>query len=73
MCKNLGVTPEYVLHNMTYQNVMLFSHATPTYESKKEDKKGNKNGTQWEWDDSLDANNPDNFNDEPTGKVTTIH
>ena len=43
---------------MTYESVMLYSFATPTYNNKtKEDR------NKLPYDDSLDANNPDNFND----------
>ena len=49
----LNTTPEYVLYEMSYENLILFSHAVPVYDDEKE----------VEWDDSIDANNPDNFND----------
>lgn len=65
VCKNLNVPPDYVLHEMTYQNVMLYSHATPSYKSEKKEKGR-------EWDESLDANNPANNNTED-GKVTSLH
>ena len=49
-------TPDYILHGISYQNLLLYNKAIPTYNTdpKKEEK---------EWDDRLDANNPDNFND----------
>lgn len=37
---------------MSYVNLILYSRATPLHDDVEE-----------EWDDSLDANNPDNFND----------
>ncbi|MCM1079697.1 MAG: hypothetical protein NC344_10200 [Bacteroidales bacterium] len=59
---------------MTYQNVMLYSHATPVYDSKSGGKRdAKKEKDTFEWNDSLDANNPDNFTDEPTDKVKEIH
>lgn len=53
--KNLGVTPDYVLNEMSYINVPMYGYATPRYDSKKRKEAD-------EWDDSIDANNPDNFN-----------
>lgn len=59
VCKNIGVTPDYILYEMTYENVLMYSHATPTYESDDDITDDNKkNGFRPE----LDANNPDNFN-----------
>lgn len=49
--KNLNTTPEHVLYEMSYQNLLMYSAATPHYDDVKDD-----------WDDSIDANNPDNFN-----------
>jgi hypothetical protein len=56
VCKNIGCTPDYAMHQMSYANVILFSRATPTYDDVKEsnDKK--------KFDESLDANNPANIN-----------
>lgn len=48
--KNLNVPPEYVLYEMSHDNLLLYSKATPSYYDEKD-----------EWDDTLDANNPDNF------------
>lgn len=36
---------------MTFENLLLYQRATPLYDDKKED----------DWDESKDANNPDNF------------
>lgn len=55
--KNLNVPVETVLYDMSWQNLVLYSSATPQYNDEKDSKK--------EWDESLDANNPDNFADEP--------
>lgn len=40
---------------MSYQNIIMYGAATPSYDDEKDD-----------FDDSIDANNPDNFktNDE---------
>ena len=59
-CKNLGVTPDYVLHAMTYENMIMYGFATPTYDLDDKD----------DWDESLDANNPDNFKGLAEGDVT---
>lgn len=48
--KTLNTTPEYVLYEISYANLVLYTKATPYYDDEKDD-----------WDDSIDANNPDNF------------
>ena len=53
--KNLGVPVEHVLYDMSYANLLLYSAATPQYDDEKDD-----------WDDSIDANNPSNFNNQNT-------
>lgn len=50
--KNLNVSPNYVLYEMSYENLLLYSKATPCYDDEKD-----------EWDEALDANNPNNFKD----------
>lgn len=47
-------TPEYILHGISYKNLILYSSAAPSY--------GDTKDGDDEWDDSIDANNPDNFN-----------
>lgn len=60
MAKNLGVPPDYVLNEMSYENLIMYGNATPTFDSdKKED----------DWDDSLDANNPANFSQESEEEI----
>lgn len=49
--KSLGVTPEHVLFEMSYKNLLLYAAAIPQYDDEKDT-----------WDPKLDANNPDNFN-----------
>ena len=63
------MTPNYVLDEMSFLNVLMYGHATPEYDIKKNKKKS---GTI-EWDetwDAIDANNPANFND--TDKEITV-
>ncbi len=48
MCKNVGVTPHYVLHETTYENLVLYGYATPVYDSDDKD----------EFDERIDANDP---------------
>ena len=48
--KSLGVTPEHVLFEMSYKNLLLYAAAIPQYDDEKDN-----------WDPKLDANNPDNF------------
>ena len=62
-CKNLRVTPEYVLHELTYENLVMFGYATPIFdpdEHKKEE----------DWNPALDANDPDNNKEQGDGEVT---
>lgn len=49
--KSLGVTPEHVLFEMSYKNLLLYAAAIPQYDDEEDN-----------WDPKLDANNPDNFN-----------
>ena len=53
--KSLGVTPEHVLFEMSYKNLLLYSAAIPQYDDEED-----------EWDPKLDANNPVNFNKHKT-------
>lgn len=46
------MTPDYVLYEMSYENLTLYTAATPQYDDEKDD-----------WNPALDANNPDNFKD----------
>lgn len=43
-------TPEYVLYEISYANLIMYGAAVPSFDDEKDD-----------WDDSIDANNPDNF------------
>lgn len=47
MCKNIGCTPDYVLYEMTYENLIMYGYATPSYDPDEKD-----------WDEDIDANNP---------------
>ena len=49
--KNLGVSPHYVLYEISYENVIMYGKATPSYNDLKEKA----------WDPTLDANDPNNF------------
>ena len=52
--QGLGITVEDVLYKWSYENLLLMSRATPSYDVKKKDDKP-------EWDESKDANIPENF------------
>lgn len=52
-----GLTPDYILYEISYANVALYSSIIPSYDSKK--KKDNP-----KFDASKDANNPDNFKED---------
>lgn len=49
--KLFDTTPDYVLYELSYENLIMYSCAAPHYDDVKEET----------WDDRLDANNPDNF------------
>lgn len=51
--KNLNVSPDYILYDISYENVIIYTRATPQYDDEKQ-----------EWDERLDANNPNNFNND---------
>ena len=54
LSQSTGIPVYDVLYKWSFENILLFSRATPSYdvEEEKEEK---------EWDERLDANNPDNF------------
>lgn len=45
-------TFEEILDEMTFENLLLYQRATPLYDDEKDT-----------WDESKDANNPENFKD----------
>lgn len=47
-----GMTPEYILYEISYANVALYSSIIPSGQNKKKEQ---------DFDASKDANNPDNF------------
>jgi len=49
------MTRQEILYEVSWANLNLFSSAIPDYNTKKDD----------DFDDSIDANNPDNFSDGP--------
>lgn len=57
--KLFDTTPDYVLYEMSYENLIMYSCAVPHYDDEKEK----------EWDESLDANNPNNFMNDNESEV----
>lgn len=55
MAKSFGVSFDYVLYDLSYYNMLMYGFATPSYSKKEKEEE--------QWDDSIDANNPANFND----------
>ncbi|MCC8154803.1 MAG: hypothetical protein LIP01_11760 [Tannerellaceae bacterium] len=45
-----------VLYNLSYQNLIMYSSVLPSYDDEKDEEP--------EFDELLDANNPDNFSDD---------
>lgn len=64
VAKNYSLTPDYVLYEMSYANMILYSSVIPSYEDLKNSKTTKPDGAP-KYDERLDANNPDNFK---TGK-----
>ena len=54
------MTTEQVLYDYSYANLTLYSAATPQFDDEQPAK---------DWDASLDANNPDNFNNDEEEEV----
>lgn len=50
-----GISIHDVLYTWSFENLLLFSRATPSYDTDSEEEK------EEEWDERLNANNPDNF------------
>lgn len=60
LSQNTGLSIDDILYKWSFENVLLFSRATPSYDTdSKEEKNKNK------WNPALDANNPDNFSINP--------
>lgn len=57
MCKEMAATPDYILYEMTYENLLLYSYAIPVYDPDDD------------WDEGVNANNPDNFKKMDEGRV----
>lgn len=57
MVKAFNITPDYVLHEMSYANMLLYSASLPTYRKPKTEDK--KTGEQQE---TIDAGDPRNKN-----------
>ena len=53
-----GLMPEKILYEMSYQNIALLNAVIPAINSSKSESSA-------KYDDKTDANNPDNFKDEP--------
>lgn len=62
--KNMGVTPEYALYEMSYVNLILYGAVTPSYDDAETGEKG--------FDATLDANDPRNFRGEENETVIKI-
>lgn len=61
------MTPDYILHNISYQNLLLYAAATPSYDTNKEKKEGQ--NEDLEWGGPLDWSNPENFNDSTNDRM----
>jgi hypothetical protein len=57
-----SMTPDYILYEMSYVNMALYSSILPPMDSPKSKKENS-------FDESTDANDPDNFNNDETETV----
>lgn len=57
MAKGFGLLPEYVLHQMSYANAMIYCATLPTYES---DEEGSQKGADREKNEIINADDPAN-------------
>lgn len=55
LSQSTGLSIDDVLYNWSYENVLLFSMSTPSYDTDKDDPDDNK------WVEALDMNNPSNI------------
>lgn len=55
-----GLTPEIILYDFTYQNVALYNAVIPPIKPANK-----KDGPESKYDASKDADNPNNFSNEP--------
>lgn len=46
----MNTTPDHILYEMSYENMVMYSAATPSYDDERDD-----------WDEGIDANDPNNF------------
>lgn len=58
MAKGFGLLPEYVLHQMSYANAMIYCATLPTYDSD-DDEKNNKEADRKE-NEIINADDPAN-------------
>ena len=61
------MTPDYILHEISHQNLLLYAAATPSYDTDKEKKEDPKEDL--DWGGSLDWSNPENFNDSTNDRI----
>ncbi len=67
--KALGMTPQALLHDISYQNLLLLSAAAPDYSSKSREKRNRKEEPE---EAPIDGNNPEAVAAEEAGKPTKI-
>ena len=59
------MTPDYVLHDISHRNLLLYGASIPSLDTDKE--KGAKD--ELNWGGPMDWSNPDNFNDTTNNRV----
>lgn len=60
IAKTFGVEPKYALYHISYVNAIMYSHCIPMPYDKTDD---DGDSDRPLYDESKDANNPDNFQD----------
>lgn len=67
LSQSTGLSIDDILYKWSFENVLLFSRATPSYDTDEKEEKNEEelNPNLKEWNPALDANDPDNFSINP--------
>lgn len=63
LAQSTGLSIEDILYKWSFENVLLLSRATPSYDTNDTD-----NNEEGKWNPALDANDPNNFTINPNSE-----
>lgn len=63
LSQTTGLSIDDILYRWSFENVLLFNRATPSYDTDNKDDK-----EEEKWNPKLDANDPDNFTINPNSE-----